>query len=353
MATLTGAQRTARWRNKKRATAQPPPAEVQGWRKLVKVHPAADLFPMMSDSELEELGRDIEKNGLRHEVVLWTPEEISRSRPKSVFLLDGRNRLEAIERYNPSNTDELWRPEDFLSGARIIYAHHDVDPWAYVVSANMRRRHLSSKQKRDVIASLLKAAPQRSDNATAKLVAVSDKTVGAVRRDLEATSEIPKLSETVGADGKTRRRMRTEHEKSPAVPRPTEKTERAAPEPAPTPRSVVENNGATRLFSSCLPAEDEEARLRQDATDSLHRALTGAVNGMRNIPIFLAEVFEREAWKRERIFAGGTRQPPISFHDYIHAPYPVGLGQENYDVVRAFIHDDALRELYNNQGDAT
>ena len=29
------------------------------WRQRFKVHPAADAFPMMSDAELDELGKDI------------------------------------------------------------------------------------------------------------------------------------------------------------------------------------------------------------------------------------------------------------------------------------------------------
>ena len=34
------------------------------WRDKYKVHPAADVFPMMSDEELEALGQDILENGL-------------------------------------------------------------------------------------------------------------------------------------------------------------------------------------------------------------------------------------------------------------------------------------------------
>ena len=40
------------------------------WRDHIKVHPAADLFPMMSESELRELGEDIKANGLLASLVL-------------------------------------------------------------------------------------------------------------------------------------------------------------------------------------------------------------------------------------------------------------------------------------------
>jgi hypothetical protein len=43
------------------------------WRDRIKVHPAADLFPMMAEDELDVLGRDIKENGLRQPVSLWTP----------------------------------------------------------------------------------------------------------------------------------------------------------------------------------------------------------------------------------------------------------------------------------------
>ena len=64
----------------------------KSWRDVIKVHPAADLFPMMSPDELKELGEDIKQNGLTHKVVMWSPEK-----GEDVFLLDGRNRLDALE----------------------------------------------------------------------------------------------------------------------------------------------------------------------------------------------------------------------------------------------------------------
>jgi hypothetical protein len=60
---------------------------VSKWREKFKVHPAADVFPEMSDEELKELGEDIGANGLRHSIVFHLG-----------LLIDGRNRLEAMER---------------------------------------------------------------------------------------------------------------------------------------------------------------------------------------------------------------------------------------------------------------
>ena len=54
--------------------------------ETMKTHPAADLFPMMTDAELTELAADIKANGLLNPVVLLDGQ-----------ILDGRNRLRACE----------------------------------------------------------------------------------------------------------------------------------------------------------------------------------------------------------------------------------------------------------------
>jgi hypothetical protein len=46
----------------------------KSWRDLLPVHPAAELFPMMSEEELRALGEDIKKNGLREGVALLDGE---------------------------------------------------------------------------------------------------------------------------------------------------------------------------------------------------------------------------------------------------------------------------------------
>ena len=46
------------------------------WRTKYKVHPAADVFPMMSDDELKALGADIEENGLNEPIQFLVPREM-------------------------------------------------------------------------------------------------------------------------------------------------------------------------------------------------------------------------------------------------------------------------------------
>jgi hypothetical protein len=177
------------------------------WRDHLKIHPAAEMFPLMSESELRELGEDIKMNGLNSPIVIC----------KGNRLLDGRNRLDAMELVGLKfkiernwygyysfeydlNDDFLG---DFFDKSEGIREFKEEDPYAFVLSANLHRRHLTGEQKRELIAKVLKAKPGQSNRQIAKQVVKADhKTVATVRDDLESVGEIPQLEKTVGADGK-------------------------------------------------------------------------------------------------------------------------------------------------------
>jgi ParB-like chromosome segregation protein Spo0J len=80
---------------------------------------------------------------------------------------------------------------------------------AFARKNNILRRHLTREQVRRLIAEQLKDSPEWADNRIAEELGVDGKTVGSVRDDLEATSEIPKLDRLVGKDGKTRPRKQS------------------------------------------------------------------------------------------------------------------------------------------------
>ena len=73
-----------------------------------------------------------------------------------------------------------------------------------VRALNLARRHLDYYAKRQIITDELKENPGRSNNWIAKSLGVDDKTVASVRREMQSTSEIPKLGFTLGSDGKYR-----------------------------------------------------------------------------------------------------------------------------------------------------
>jgi hypothetical protein len=176
----------------------------KSWRDVLPIHPAAELFPRMSESELRELGEDIKaRGGIHFPIVVYEGK-----------LLDGRNRLDAMELVGLTFdcTDKLNLRVHRLN-------RQETDPYEFVLSANLHRRHLTSEQKRDLIAKVLKAKPEASNATVAKQTKTTDKTVAKVRSKLESTSEIPKLNKIVGADGKSRpKTKKTKKSATPAAP---------------------------------------------------------------------------------------------------------------------------------------
>ena len=146
----------------------------KSWRDVLKVHPAADLFPMMSPDEIKSLGEDIQRNGQRVPIVLWAPTPDDHGRWQ---LLDGRNRLDAAElagievvsiRTDKGGRVDVTAPHRHLYGrdggrSAIDGTSLTADPYEYVLSANVHRRHLTGEQKRELIAKVLKAQPGSSN----------------------------------------------------------------------------------------------------------------------------------------------------------------------------------------------
>jgi hypothetical protein len=82
-------------------------------------------------------------------------QERPRDRFAAFVLLDSRNRLEAIERSIPDPEERARSVLKALESANVV--HYDVDPYDYVISASLHRRHLTVAQKRQLVAALLLA----------------------------------------------------------------------------------------------------------------------------------------------------------------------------------------------------
>jgi hypothetical protein len=137
------------------------------WREQYNVHPAADVFPMMSDEELAALGEDIEENGLRDPIKLLrtgkekrAPEYGENAFTQPTVILDGRNRLEAMERagWDLDGCRVKW---EYVNGSRGPFPP-DFDAVAYVISANIKRRHLTKQEQADLIVAAIKAGEEYS-----------------------------------------------------------------------------------------------------------------------------------------------------------------------------------------------
>jgi hypothetical protein len=175
------------------------------WRDTLPIHPACELFPPMSPDELAALGKDIRKNGLTSSIALWGDGR------SPLQLLDGRSRLDAIEiAIGPAivGAPSISAGKDWLACNRVITLDTSVDPYAYVISANIRRRHLSAEQQRELIAKLIKATPEKSDRQIAETVKVDHKTVGAVRAEQERRGEIPRVETRTDSKGRKQPRRK-------------------------------------------------------------------------------------------------------------------------------------------------
>ncbi|CAN7550576.1 MT-A70 family methyltransferase [Pararhizobium sp. LjRoot238] len=185
--------------------------KAKSWRDVVKIHPAADLFPMLDPEQLDQLAADIQKNGLLQPVTIYAPSVPSCEPP---VLVDGRNRLDALERLGKIRIRdgkvqfEGWNPGQWLSlshATNVVKLDSELactDPYAYVASLNVHRRHLSREQQREVIAKMLAANPAISDRRIGKVVGVDGKTVGAVRDAMERRAEIPHVSIVTDTKGR-------------------------------------------------------------------------------------------------------------------------------------------------------
>lgn len=96
---------------------------------LAEVHPIANAFPMMNAEQFQGLKDDIDERGQQEAIVYWQGQ-----------LVDGRNRLKACQEIGIEPIEcEL---------------DDDADATAYVISANLHRRHLTTAQRSMVAAKL-------------------------------------------------------------------------------------------------------------------------------------------------------------------------------------------------------
>jgi hypothetical protein len=156
---------------------------------------------MMSEAELRELGADIVKNGLTSAIVLWQADSQA-----PLLLLDGRNRLAGVELETGTQAEitgvDVQVGAEFVYRNKVITLDASTDPYTFVISANIRRRHLTVEQKLGLVADVLKAQPQKTDRQIAKQTKVSPTTVGRVRRSLEREGDVSTVDTRIDTLGR-------------------------------------------------------------------------------------------------------------------------------------------------------
>lgn len=108
----------------------------------MKIHPVAELFPMLPNADLREMADSIKREGLLNPCV----------RHKDV-LLDGRNRLAACR----------------IAGVEPLFTEYSGNsPVAFIIASNLARRHLDKGQK---IALALEIEPHFAEEARKRMAA--------------------------------------------------------------------------------------------------------------------------------------------------------------------------------------
>ena len=130
-------------------------------------HPLANLFPLIDGAEFDDLVADISEHGLHEAIVVFENK-----------ILDGRNRFRACVAAG-------------VEPAFTVYTGED--PISYIVSLNLRRRHLNESQRAMVAAKLATLRDgQRADlveglpiGRASALLNVGERTVARAREVLE------------------------------------------------------------------------------------------------------------------------------------------------------------------------
>lgn len=125
----------------------------------MEFHPVADIFPMMPKDAFEELKSDIEANGLEVDIVTYKGK-----------ILDGRNRAKACDKLG-------------IKARSVEYVGPDDKLLEYVISMNLKRRHLDTSQRAMVgarIATMKHGGDRKSKNFQAGKSALDQSTAAKI-----------------------------------------------------------------------------------------------------------------------------------------------------------------------------
>jgi hypothetical protein len=198
----------------------------QGGDSELRFHPAANTFPPMEGAEFDALVADIKTNGQIFPILTYEG-----------MILDGRNRYRAC--LAAGVEPDVKALEDLGDCAGET---HD-GLVSFVISTNFHRRHLTANQKREIIAKLLKASPEKSDREIGRLIKTDKNTVASVRAKEETRGEIHHVDMRTDTKGR----------KQPAKKKARPKRERATIEVhTPNPNGSYSRRPATESEADAL-----------------------------------------------------------------------------------------------------
>jgi hypothetical protein len=223
----------------------------------LNVHPAADIFPMLSNEELDDLAADIKANGLLQPLIVGVHGE-------DCVLIDGRNRREACRR---------------AGVAPRVKELNGIDPVTYILATNVNRRHLTKGQRAMAVAKLYPDPEKGGRGKTVtKNVGVSSQYITEARTVLRW---LPEIADGVMAGTKPLNDAYAEakrlKEQEDAEPRRLERLRERAPDLA------------SRVDDGMALVEAESAFLTRQSTERReHQALLSTIEGLETYVDFFA-----------------------------------------------------------------
>ena len=293
------------------------------WRTVMKIHQACEMFPQLPPDELRALGKDIAKNGLLEPITVAARNGLAHVKEFAagrMVLLDGRNRLDAMELvglnpFTASGNPSMHLAKKWQTLSQATHGRNS-DPWSYVASVNILRRHLDQAQKQDLVDRLLIANPERSNRATAELADVTGPTVALRRTKLENKGAIPKLAATIGRDQRKRTTTPRKTKASTPVPEtspelpPVTETELPASPPSDQPLEVTPHVPAEAALPQTLSWQTLIERY------GLDEVLWVFTEGLQGLDTKDAEV--DEIWLKHRHNLMTALQMVVADEDWMH-----------------------------------
>lgn len=216
-----------------------------------KLKPSPELLeiqPLMriSDQDRDNLKKDIQESG-----EIRDPLKVYYDKNGECLILAGFNR---------------WRVAQELGFQYVPIQIYELKPQArreLVVNDNLNRRHLTTRQKQDLIVFLLRKDPAQSDKSIARKVGTTKETVKSQRKKLESGGEIRPVKEVRGADGKV-------YKKPEKLERPTQDGASVLQREKRIRGFAAQIKEEIRLFTRDL-TEAEKSRLRNSLIDFLRK----------------------------------------------------------------------------------
>jgi ParB-like chromosome segregation protein Spo0J len=299
------------------------------------IHPAANLFPMVEEGELAEIAADIKAHGLNESIKVCNGQ-----------IIDGRNRLEACR----------------LADVEPVYETIEIDdPVAYVCSANIHRRHLTTRQRAAIAAELANLGRGGDRNPKGKNQYSEGREVKGSNDPLTNGTSIDEAAAMLNVSPKSVKRakqtMREDPEAHEAAKAGVKPPKPSTPKPNAAIEPSAKDDGRTSTATE-RAREDGVQRStsggRNHTTRKIYEKVVGAESLMDGAPEDWAKKF-REYKKKtdEQVQMRASLVSQSSLRDWIPMVKELGVQNEKlaagykgfmpkqeYDLIRGCLHPD-------------